>query len=69
MRLAMILLAEVSLKSNKVKDFSQTLHNQPLLCGVVVRCSRVEPKLQGSSPTEFYIPSFFFFRFLCCCFL
>ena len=28
------------------------------LCGVVVRCSRVEPKVQGSRPyTEFFIPS------------
>ena len=33
------------------------------LCGVVVRCSRVEPKVHGSSPTDFYIPSFFFFPF------
>ena len=31
------------------------------LSGVLVRCSRVEPKVQGSSPAEFYIPSFFFF--------
>ena len=33
------------------------------LCGVVDRCSRVEPKVRGSSPSEFYIPSFFFFPF------
>ena len=65
MRLAMILLAEVSLKSNKVKDFSQTLHSQPLLCGVVVRCSRVEPRVKGSSPTKFFISCFFFFSVFC----
>ena len=34
------------------------------LCGVVVRCGRVEPMLPGSSPTEFlnvFVLSFFFF--------
>ena len=65
MRLAMILPAEVSLKSSKVKDFSQTLRNQPLLCGVVVRCSRVEPRVKGSSHTEFFISCFFFFPVFC----
>ena len=25
------------------------------LCGVVVRCSRVESKVLGSSPTEFFV--------------
>ena len=29
----------------------------------MVRCSRVEPKAKGLSPTEFFIPSFFFFPF------
>ena len=33
-------------------------------CGVVVRCNRVESKVPGSSPTELFIPTFFFFRFL-----
>ena len=32
MRLAIILPAEVSWKRNKMKDFSQTLRNQPLWC-------------------------------------
>ena len=54
MRLAIILPAEVSWKTTRSS-----------LCGVVVRCSRVEPKLQGSNPTEFYIPSFFFFSVYC----
>ena len=31
------------------------------LCGVVVRCSRVESNVPGSSPTEFVIPTFFLF--------
>ena len=35
------------------------------LCGVVVRRGRVEPRVQGSSPTEFLIPSFFFFPVFC----
>ena len=44
------------------------------LCGVVVRCSRVEPMVPGSSPTELFLSFFLlfcfvFFRFLCCCFL
>ena len=37
------------------------------LCGVVVRCGRVEPMMPGSSPTEFlnvFVLSFFFFPFL-----
>ena len=34
-------------------------------CGVVVRCSRVESKVAGSSPTELFLPTFFFFPFLC----
>ena len=29
----------------------------------MVRCSRVELKVPGSSPTELFIPSFFFFPF------
>ena len=44
MRLVIILPAEVSF----------------FFCGVVVRCSRAEPKVQGSSPTELF---FFFFLF------
>ena len=35
------------------------------LRGVVVRCSRVESKVPGSSPTELFIPSFFFFPVFC----
>ena len=31
------------------------------LCGVVVKCSRVESKVLGSNPTELIISSFFFF--------
>ena len=34
------------------------------LCGVVVRCSHVDYKVPGSSPTQF-----FFFPFFGCCFL
>ena len=67
MRLAIILPAEVSWKRNKIKTFPNNYVIS--LCGVVVRCGRVEPKVQRSSPTEFNIPSFFFFPFLCCCFL
>ena len=52
MRPAIILPAEVSWKRNKLKD------------GVVVRCSRVESKVQGSSHTELFFPTFFFFPFL-----
>ena len=59
MRLAIILPAEVSWKRNKVKDFSEKLCNR--LCGVVVKCSRVESKVSGSNPTELFIPSSFFF--------
>ena len=68
MRLAIILPAEVSWKRNKMKDFSQNY--VMILCGVVVKCSRVESKVLGSSPPELFIPCFFFFSvFLCCCFL
>ena len=35
------------------------------LCGVVVRYSRVETKVPGSSPTELFFATFFFFPFLC----
>ena len=55
MWLAIILPAEVSCKRNKNYVIS--------LCGVVVRCSRVESKVPGSSPTELFIPTFFFFPF------
>ena len=37
------------------------------LCGVVVRCSRVESKVRVL-PNYLFLLSFFF-RFLCCCFL
>ena len=67
MRLAIILPAEVSWKRYKIKTFPKNYVIRH--CGVVVRCSRVKPKVQGLNPTEFFIPSFFFFRFLCCCFL
>ena len=68
MWLAIILPAEVSWKRHEIKDFSQDYVIS--LCGVVVRCSRVEPMVQGSSPTElFFFLLSFFSRFLCCCFL
>ena len=51
MRLAIILPAEVS------QNYGGSL------CGVVVRFSRVEPMVPGSSPTELFFPSFFFFPF------
>ena len=58
MRLAIILPAEVSWKRNKIKTFPKK--HVFSLCGVVVRGSRVEPKVQGSSLTEFFL---FFPRF------
>ena len=60
-RLAIILPAEVSWKRNKIQTFPPIYIFS--LCGVVIRCSRVERKVQGSSPTEFFIPFFFFFPF------
>ena len=62
MRLAIILPAEVSCKRNKIKTFPND--SAISLCGVVVR-RRVEPKVQRSSPTEFFIPSFSFFSVFC----
>ena len=62
MRLAIILPAEVSWKRNKKtfpKDYVISL------CGVWVKCSRVESKVLGSNPTELFIPSFFFFPVFC----
>ena len=53
MRLAIILPAEVS--PNYVIS----------LCGVVVRCSRVEPMVPGSSPTELFFSFFLFFSVFC----
>ena len=44
-----------------MKHFSQNYVIS--LCGVVVRCSRIESKVPGSCPTELYIPNFFFFPF------
>ena len=61
MRLAIILQAAVSRERNKIKDFSQNYVIS--LCGVVVRCSRVEPMVQGSSPTELFFSFFLFFLF------
>ena len=50
------------MEKEKIKTF---LKNYVIsLSGVVVRCSCVESKVQGSSPTVFYIPSFLFFPFL-----
>ena len=59
MRLAIILPAEVSWTRHYIKDFSQDYVIS--LCGVVVRCSRVEPMVSGSSLTVL----FFFFPFFC----
>ena len=68
MRPAIILPAEVSWKRNKMTDFYCRLRIS--LCGVVVRCSRIKSEVLGSSPTELFIPIFFFFSVsLCCCFL
>ena len=63
MRLAIILQAAVSRERNKIKDFSQNYVIS--LCGVVVRCSRVEPMVQGSSPTELFFSFFLFFSVFC----
>ena len=52
---------KVHLKGIKSKTFPQGFLIS--LSGVVVRCSRVEPKVPGSSPTQFFFPSFFFFPF------
>ena len=68
MRLAIILPAEVSWKRNKMKDFSQRLRSQPLWCSGWVY-SRVEPKVQGSSPLHYIFFLSVFFCFLCYCFL
>ena len=59
MRLAIILPAEVSWKRHYIKDFSYVYVVS--LCGVVVRCSRVEPMVVGSSPTKFFFSFFLFF--------
>ena len=61
MRLTIILPAEVSWKGIKWKTFPKDYVIS--LCGVVVRSSRVESKVHGSSPTELFIPTFFFFPF------
>ena len=61
MRLAIILPAEVSWKRHKIKDFSHSYIIS--LCGVVIRCSRVEPMVPGSSPTELFFSFFLFFPF------
>ena len=46
-------------KGIKLKTFSQGCMIS--LCSIVVRCSRVEPKVPSSSPTPpfFFLPSFF----------
>ena len=64
MRLAIILPAEVSWKRNKMKDFSQSLRSQPLWCSGWVY-SRVEPKVQGSSPSALFILPFLFLPVFC----
>ena len=61
MRLAIILPAEVSWTRHYIKDFSQDYVIS--LCGVVVRCSRVEPMVSGSSSTELLFSFFLFFPF------
>ena len=63
MRLAIILPAEVSRKTNSIKDFSRNYVFS--LCGVVVRCSRVEPIVPGSSPAELFFSFFLFFSVFC----
>ena len=63
MRLAIILLAEVSWKRHQIKDFSQNYAMS--FCGVVVRCSRVEPMVSGSGPTKFSFSFFLFFSVFC----
>ena len=62
MRLAIILPAEVSRKRNYIKDFSE--HDVISLGGVVVRCSRVEPMVPGSSPTVLFFSFFLLFLFI-----
>ena len=63
MRLAIILPAEVSRKRNQIKDFSQSYVIS--FCGVVVRCSRVEPMVPDSSPSELFFPFFLSFSVFC----
>ena len=41
-----------------MKHFSRKLRNQPLWCSG-------SSKVPGSSPTELFIPTFFFFSFFC----
>ena len=55
-------------KALDIKTFPQSYVIS--LCGVVVRCSHVEPKVPGSSFTQLFF-SFFLFPppFLGCCFL
>ena len=48
---------------NNIKDCSQ--HYVTSLCGVVVRCSRVEPMVPGSCPTELFFSFFLFFSVFC----
>ena len=56
--------AIVSISTASFLDQSNAYVETPLflvisLCGVVVRCSRVESEVPGSRPTEFFIPSGF----------
>ena len=61
MRLAIIFLAEFSWKRRQIKTFPQGYIIS--LCGVlVVRCSRVKPKVPGSSLTQLIV-SFFLLLF------
>ena len=55
-------------KALNIKTFPQSYVIS--LCGVVVRCSHVGPKVPGSSFTQLFF-SFFLSSplFLCCCFL
>ena len=61
MRLAIILPTKVSRRRHQIKDFSQIYVVS--LCDVVVRCSRVEPMVLGSSPVTFFFSFFLFFPF------
>ena len=47
----------------------KTLHHGYVISlgGVVVRCSCVDHKVPGASPTEFFFSFFLFFPFFCCC--
>ena len=50
-------------KGIKLKTFPQDYVIS--LCGVVVRCSCVKPKVPGSSPIPLFFPFLLFFPFFC----